>query len=73
MSMVAGSPSRRLRMLNKQQLQGEGCRLFRRACPQGQVCLGGILSARCYVSCSDDSDRCSQGFKCNSGKCVASS
>ncbi|KDN38920.1 hypothetical protein RSAG8_09201, partial [Rhizoctonia solani AG-8 WAC10335] len=55
-SMVVGSPSSRFQTLNRRQLQGEGCRLFRRGCPKGQVCLGGILSARCYVSCSGDSD-----------------
>ncbi|QRW19966.1 hypothetical protein RhiXN_08941 [Rhizoctonia solani] len=37
---ATGSPSNRLRMLNQSQLQGEGCKLLRRACPGGHVCSG---------------------------------
>ncbi|KAH7337217.1 hypothetical protein B0J17DRAFT_666730, partial [Rhizoctonia solani] len=71
-SMVISSPSSRLRTLNRRQLQGEGCRLFRLGCPRGQACLGGMLSARCYVTCSESNDTCSQGFRCETGKCVPS-
>ncbi|CEL56919.1 hypothetical protein RSOLAG1IB_08197 [Rhizoctonia solani AG-1 IB] len=69
---VAGSPSTRLRMLNQRQLQGEGCKLLRRACPAGHVCSGGLLSARCYKTCLSGSDECSKGFRCETGKCVPS-
>ncbi|CAE6353861.1 unnamed protein product [Rhizoctonia solani] len=40
---ATGSPSSRLRMLNQSQLQGEGCKLLRRACPTGHRV---VMSAR---------------------------